>query len=126
MGLIPDLAWTSPAPGPGPGVVVDTRLHLRRLRDVPMFFRTSLAVYRQAVQSPGARSVRMRAQPVARRFTTVSWWDDDAAARAFAVTEPHRSAMRSWRPRMDQADITWRPGVAGELPPLADLAPRTS
>lgn len=126
MGLIPDLAWTSPAPGAGPGVVVDTRLHLRRLRDVPVFFRTSLGVYRQAVASPGARSVRMRARPLARRFTTVSWWDDAEAARAFAVTEPHRSAMRAWRPRMDQADITWRPGVAGVVPSLAGLAPATS
>ncbi|MCF6744031.1 hypothetical protein E9529_07040 [Blastococcus sp. KM273128] len=125
MAVIPDLAWTAPAPGPGPGVVVDTRLHVRRLRDVPLFLRTSLAVHRQAVRSPGARSVRLRAQPLARRFTTVSWWDDAEAARAFAHAEPHRSAMRSWRPRMDQADITWRPGVAGVAPEPAGPAATT-
>jgi heme-degrading monooxygenase HmoA len=118
MALIPDLAWTAPEPRPGPGVVVHTHLHLRRLRDVPSFFRTSVAVYRQAVGSPGARSVRMRAEPFSRRFTTVSWWDDAGSVRAYAAAEPHRSAMRSWRSRMDAADIAHRPGVEGVAPAL--------
>jgi hypothetical protein len=114
--FVPDLSWTAPDARSGPGAVVVTRLRLRRLRDVPAFFRASLAVYRQAVHAPGVRSVRMRAEPLSRRFTTVSWWDDDAAVRAYALAEPHRSAMRSWRNRLEEAEIAQRPGIPGVVP----------
>ncbi|TYP83796.1 hypothetical protein [Blastococcus xanthinilyticus] len=124
MPLIPDLPWTADRVGDGPGVVVTTSLHLRRLRDVPAFFRTSMAIRSQTTRSPGARSLVLRAQPLAGRFTTVSWWDDEAAVRAFAVAEPHRSAMRSWRSRLAVAQITQRAGVAGEVPTV-DRAPAT-
>ena len=62
MPLIPDLPWTADHGGDGPGVVVTTSLHLRRLRDVPGFFRTSLAIRSQTMRSPGARSLVLRAQ----------------------------------------------------------------
>ena len=100
MPLIPDLPWQAAEPHDGPGVVYVTHLHLRRLRDVPVFFRTSLAIRRQTMRSPGARSLMLRAQPLARRFTTVSWWDDEAAVRAFVRADPHRTAMRRWGPQM--------------------------
>ncbi|MGY1747086.1 antibiotic biosynthesis monooxygenase family protein [Blastococcus sp. SYSU D00695] len=100
MPVIPDLPWTAAGPAEGPGVVLVTRLRLRRLRDVPAFFRTSLAIRRQVARSPGARSLQLRAEPLARTFTTVSWWDDDAAVQAFARAEPHRGAMRAWRERL--------------------------
>lgn len=73
MPLIPDLPWTADRIGSGPGVVVVTGLHLRRLRDVPAFLRTSPAIRRQTAGSPGARSLVLRARPLARTFTTVSW-----------------------------------------------------
>ncbi|MGY1915059.1 hypothetical protein [Blastococcus sp. SYSU DS0973] len=116
MPLIPDLPWTADRIGSGPGVVVTTSLHLRRLRDVPAFFRASMAIRSQTMRSPGARSIVLRAQPLARRFTTVSWWEDEAAVRAFAVAEPHRSAMRRWRPRLVEFGYAAHPGVAGEVP----------
>ena len=125
MALIPDLPWTATQIGPGPGVVVTTHLHLRRLRDVPAFFRASLAVRRQTQHSAGARSLHLRAQPLARRFTTVSWWDDEAAVRAFAVAEPHRSVMRHWRSRLVDFGYAERPGVPGEIPTV-ERAPATS
>ncbi len=101
------------------GTVYVTHLHLRRLRDVPSFFRTSLAIRRQTMHSPGARSLMLRAQPLARRFTTVSWWDDEAAVRSFVRTDPHRSAMRRWGPQM--LDFTNRsfPGTPGTVPTVA-------
>jgi heme-degrading monooxygenase HmoA len=114
--VIPDLTWSAAEPPAGPGVVVRTRLELRRLRDVPAFFRVSVATYRQAVASPGARSVRLTARPLARRFSTVSWWDDAAAARTYAAAEPHRSAMRTWRARLAVAEITLQPGAHESVP----------
>ncbi|MFW3169798.1 hypothetical protein [Geodermatophilus sp. CPCC 206100] len=113
---IPDLPWTAAAPGSGAGVVLVTRLELERLRDVPAFLRTSLAIRRQVAASPGARSLLLRAQPLARTFTTVSAWDDEAAVAAFARAEPHRGAMRAWRPRLRTFSNTTLPGTAGTAP----------
>ncbi len=100
MPVIPDLPWTADRPVEGSGVVLHTELVLRRLRDVPVFMATSLAVLRQVSRSPGARSALLRAEPLSRTFATVSWWDDEAAVRAFARADPHRSAMRRWAPRL--------------------------
>lgn len=119
MPLIPDLPWQASRVGDGPGVVHVTHLHLRRLRDVPAFFRTSMAIRGQAMRSPGARSLVLRAQPLARRFTTVSWWDDEAAVRAFIRTDPHRSAMRRWGPQMLDFSNHAFPGTAGAVPTVA-------
>ncbi|MGY1668118.1 antibiotic biosynthesis monooxygenase family protein [Geodermatophilus sp. SYSU D00696] len=100
MPAIPDLPWTAGRAVEGPGVVLLTELRLRRFTDVPAFFASALAIRRQVAASPGARSLLLRAQPLARTSTTVSWWDDEAAVRAFARTDPHRSAMRRWAPRL--------------------------
>jgi hypothetical protein len=117
--LILDLPWQAGAVGDGPGVVLVTQLHLRRFRDVPAFLRDSLAIRRQAVRSPGARSLFLRARPLARHFTTVSWWDDEAAVRAFARTDPHRSAMRRWGPGLREFSNRSLPGTAGMVPTVA-------
>ena len=119
MPLIPDLPWRASQFGDGPGVVYVTHLHLRRLRDVPAFFRISLAIRNQTRRSPGARSLMLRAQPLARRFTTVSWWDDEAAVRAFVRADPHRSAMRRWGPQMQEFSNRSFPGIPGTVPTVA-------
>jgi heme-degrading monooxygenase HmoA len=117
--VLPDLPWSAAGPGAGPGVVLVTRLQLRRLRDVPAFLRDSLAIRRQVIGSPGARALQLRAQPLARTFTTVSWWDDDAAVRAFARAEPHRGAMRSWHQRLADFSNVSLPGVEGVVPTVS-------
>ena len=116
MPLIPDLPWTADHIGEGPGVVFVTGLHLRRFRDVPAFFRASMAIRSQTMASPGARSLILRAQPLRRTFITVSWWDDDAAVREFARTYPHRAAMKRWRPQMAEFTNRSHPGTPGEIP----------
>ena len=126
MPVIPDLPWTAPHIGDGPGVVYVTHLHLRRLRDVPAFFRDSLAIRRQTARSDGARSLSLRAQPLARRFTTVSWWDDQAAVRAFVRADPHRAAMRRWGPEMVDFSNEAFPGTPGRVPTVAAVAGASS
>ena len=126
MPVIPDLRWRAEDPGTGPGVVYLTHLHLRRLRDVPAFMKDSGAIRAQVMGSPGARSMAMRARPLARRFTTVSWWDDEPAARAFVRTDPHRAAMKRWRAEM--VDFTNRtfPGIAGTAPTISSATARAA
>ncbi len=126
MPVIPDLPWTAWELGDGPGIVFVTHLHLRRLRDVPAFFRDSLAIRRQTMRSPGARSLLLRAQPLARRFTTVSWWDDEAAAPAFVRTDPHRSAMRRWGPEMVEFSNRSFPGEPGTAPTVDSAVARAA
>ena len=122
MPLIHDLPWTADRVGDGPGVVMVTHLHLRRFRDVPAFLRDSLAIRAQAMTSPGARSLHLRARPLARHFTTVSWWDDEAAVREFVRTDPHRSAMRRWRSEMTAFSNQTLPGTAGVVPTVLTTA----
>ena len=119
MSLIPDLRWTAEAPGTGPGVVYLTHLHLRRLRDAPAFMRDSGAIRGQVMASPGARSMSLRARPLRRRFTTVSWWDDEPSARAFVRTDPHRAAMKRWRPEMVHFSNRAFPGTEGTPPTVS-------
>jgi hypothetical protein len=124
--LIPDLPWTATEIGTGPGVVYVTHLHLRRLRDVPAFFRDSMAIRAQTAASPGARSLMLRAQPLARRFTTVSWWDDEPAARSFVRTDPHRAAMKRWRPQMADFSNRAHDGTPGVVPTVGQELAATS
>jgi hypothetical protein len=120
--VIPDLPWTADSVDDGPGVVMVTHLHLRRFRDVPAFFRDSLAIRAQTMAAPGARSLYLRAQPLARHFTTVSWWDDRAAVTAFVRTDPHRSAMRRWGPGMREFSNRSFPGTTGTVPTVGTAA----
>jgi hypothetical protein len=126
MPLIPDLPWTAKEVGAGPGVVYVTHLHLRRLRDVPAFLRDSLAIRAQVMASSGARSMMLRAQPLSRRFTTVSWWDDEPTARAFVRADPHRAAMNRWRPEMLDFSNRAFPGTDGAAPTVAKAVARAA
>ena len=126
MPVIPDLPWTAKEIGGGPGVVYVTHLHLRRLRDVPAFLRDSMAIRAQTMASPGARSMLLRAQPLVRRFTTVSWWDDEAAARSFVRADPHRAAMRRWGPEMLDFSNRAFPGTAGAAPTVTAAVARAA
>jgi heme-degrading monooxygenase HmoA len=121
--VIPDLAWTADHVADGPGVVVRvTHVHLRRFRDVPAFLRDSLAIRGQAMTAPGARSLYLRVRPLARHFTTVSWWEDEAAVHAFVRTDPHRAAMRRWRAEMREFSNRSHPGTAGVVPTVQTAA----
>jgi heme-degrading monooxygenase HmoA len=126
MPVIPDLPWTAEEIGDGPGVVYVTHLHLRRLRDVPAFMRASMAIRAQTMASPGARSMWLRAQPLSRRFTTVSWWDDEPSARAFVRTDPHRASMKRWRAEMLDFSNRAFPGTVGAPPTVSEAVARAA
>ncbi len=126
MPLIPDLPWTANEIGAGPGVVYVTHLHLRRLRDVPAFMKDSGAIRQQVMASPGARSMSLRAQPLARRFTTVSWWDDESSARAFVRADPHRASMKRWRPEMLDFSNRAFPGTTGTVLTVSEAVARAA
>ena len=65
----------------------------------------------------GTKNLRYVAEPLAKRFWTLSVWEDDAALCAFVGTPPHAQAMRVMTPHMAPTEfVRWTlPGLA--LPP---------
>jgi hypothetical protein len=61
--------------------------------------------------------VSLRAQPLRRSYWTLSAWTDQAALRAFARTEPHRTIMRRVGPWAKTATFRFWTVPGGELAP---------
>lgn len=63
-------------------------------------FRGAIAVRRQLAQSDGIVGFSLLAQPLRKRYATLSVWTDDAALGAFAGAQPHQSLMGTLAPEM--------------------------
>src|SRR5207248_2495933 len=89
---MPTIPWMTVNPPTGSEVqVMASRLEVRALRDVPGFFLASLALLRQARNSPGALGITLKADLLRRTFWTLSAWTDKDALSAYATAEPHKS-----------------------------------
>ena len=71
-----------------------TYIPVRSYRFLIPFFRNSAKVEKQATATAGLIEYQLQADPIARRFWTVSLWTDPNLLAAFVKTEPHASAMR--------------------------------
>ena len=72
-----------------------------------------MRIRRQLAASPGLVGYSLLAELGAKTFWTVSIWEDEAALRAFAAAEPHRSVMRrvagaDGRERVPDVHVTGR------------------
>ncbi|MFD0899103.1 DUF3291 domain-containing protein [Actinomadura sediminis] len=115
---MPTLPWI-PREAPDPAaeaVVMASRFEVRSLRHVPGFFLASLALLRQARTAPGAHGFTLKAELAKRTFWTLSAWRDDAALRAYAAAEPHRSTMRRKRGVMRDSTFVFWSVTGSELP----------
>jgi len=124
---MPTLPWATverPADPSATAVFMASRFKLRRWRDVLPFFRDSMRIHRQVRSADGAYGVSLEAHPLRREFFTLSAWRDDAAVRALVAAEPHRSAMRKYRPAMADAAFRFWSAPVGSLPPTWDEAKR--
>lgn len=73
-------------------VYIATFLPVRRWRHVIPFMRMSSKVAGQLQGTPGLLRFGLRADPLRKRFWTVSVWKDRASADAFVRTDPHLTA----------------------------------
>lgn len=114
---MPTLPWTDVAePAAADVLVMASRLEVRSLRHVPGFLLASLALRRQALGSPGALGVSLKADLLARTFWTVSAWTGEEAIRAYSAAEPHGSTMRAKRQVVrDSVFVFWK-APATDLP----------
>ncbi len=121
-----DIPWKSLAPvEPGREyVVLLSYLPLTRYSKMPLFFRWSMQINAQLRETPGAIGYSMRAKILARRFWTLSVWDNDKALMEFVRKVPHGEAMSKIAPYMDKTNF-WRWKLpSGEIPPRWDDAMR--
>jgi heme-degrading monooxygenase HmoA len=95
-----ELPWSA-AGTPSSGqdaYVMASRFELTSAWRSPAFLVQALRVWRQARRSPGILGVSLRAEPMRRTYWTLSAWTGEAALRAYARTDPHRTVMRRVRP----------------------------
>lgn len=94
---MPDMPWKSFAePDPEQEyLAVLTFLPVGRLRAMPSFMRYTQAVRRQLDGTEGVVGYTLRAQPLRRRFWTLSVWEDEEHLQRFIRESPHREAMAS-------------------------------
>jgi hypothetical protein len=107
-----------------------TYFEMQSFARVLAFLRMSARVFRQVASSPGAIGYTMSANPLRRRFWTLSAWESSDAAgplRQFIRETPHRDAMRAfgkasgadfrslrWEVKGSDLPLTWR-GAAEQV-----------
>ncbi len=118
---MPALPWTSTRPADTIEVERTyvgfvTKLPLTAHRHVPGFLRDTLRIRRQLAAAPGLVGYSLLAELVAKTFWTVSVWEDEAALRAFAAADPHRSVTRRAPARMGASAFRTFDVAGAELP----------
>ena len=59
----------------------------------------------------------LMANPLSRRYWTLSAWEEPAAVTRFVSADPHRSAMGSLAPKMRAFDsVQWAGSASGHPP----------
>jgi hypothetical protein len=107
---MPALPWTSfaeiePA---RPYLVMASRLPLRSYWKIPAFLRLTLAVRNQLANAEGLVGYSLLAEPLSKRFWTLSAWCSEEDLAAFARALPHADVMRELRPHMGPTGfVTW-------------------
>ncbi|HZU88861.1 MAG TPA: hypothetical protein VE993_06355 [Stellaceae bacterium] len=116
---MPTLPWRSFAPAAPERrcVVLLTYLPLKGGRHVPGFLLHTARIVAQLRRSGGLLGYSLRAELPAKRFWTLSAWQDEARLRDFVGAEPHARTMTALAPHMGATRfIRWT--LAGaELPP---------
>ena len=90
-------------------VAILTYLPLTSFSILPRFFYYSARIQSQVKSAPGLIGYSLVAHLLAKRFWTLSVWEDEAALEGFVRQQPHRQAMISLRRYMrDSAFTRWK------------------
>jgi hypothetical protein len=81
-------------------LVLASSIPPRSLSSTWRMFRGAGAVRRQLAQTEGIVGFSLLAEPLRKRYATLSVWTDDAALTAFAGAQPHHDLMGSLAPEM--------------------------
>jgi len=78
-------------------------LPLKHFRAVPKFFQCTFEIQRQLRTSPGLIGYSLEAQPVARKFWTLSVWRDQQSLMDFVGRVPHSRIMQELAPHLGKS-----------------------
>jgi heme-degrading monooxygenase HmoA len=91
-------------------------LPLQKYQEIPTFIRFSRETQRQLETAEGLIGYSLQAQILARRFWTLSVWEDETTLMRFVHHEPHSEIMNALAPHMGRtAFVRWTVSSA-ELP----------
>ena len=94
-----------------PGVeylVLASSIPPKRMSSTWKLFRGSRAVRRQLIGTDGVMGFSMLAEPVRKRYATLSVWRDEPALAAFARAHPHDELVVALRPEMGETKfVRW-------------------
>ena len=92
-------------------------LPLEHYRTLPKFFRFAFETMRQLASSKGLIGYSLEAQLFARKFWTLSVWEDQQSLTGFVHQIPHSRIMQALGPHMGKTQfVQWR--VSAEQIPL--------
>ena len=124
---MPDIPWTA-AGEMEPGreyVVMASHLPLRSLTSTVRFFRAVAAIRKQLRSAEGLVGYTLRAKPLARKYWTLSVWNDRDALAQFMRTPPHVGIMSSLKPLMAPTRfVQWQITAAEGRPSWSDALER--
>jgi len=124
---MPDIPWTA-AGEMEPGreyVVMASHLPLRSLTSTVRFFRAVAAIRKQLRSAEGLVGYTLRAKPLARKYWTLSVWNDRDALAQFMRTPPHIGIMSSLKPLMAPTRfVQWQITAAEGRPSWSDALER--
>lgn len=124
---MPTLPWTAgPATSSAAAesIVMASRFHVRRYRDVLPFFIDAMRVFRAARRSPGIIGVTLKARPLRKEFWTLSQWADRESLDRMVRSEPHLSVMTRGRAVMADSVFRGWPAPADTPPTWAQAVDR--
>jgi quinol monooxygenase YgiN len=104
-------------------VALLTYLPLKHGWQVPRFLIETVRIMRQLRRSGGLLGYALRAELLAKRFFTLSAWEDEAALQRFVYGQPHAQTMTAMAPRMGPTSSAKRP--KSPPPRQANQASRT-
>ena len=124
---MPDIPWTA-AGDMEPGreyVVMASHLPLRSLTSTVRFFRAVAAIRKQLRSAEGLVGYTLRAKPLARKYWTLSVWNDRDALAQFMRTPPHIGIMSSLKPLMAPTRfVQWQITAGDGRPSWSDALER--
>src|SRR6266852_9480178 len=91
-------------------------LPLKHYRMIPKFLWLTFETQRQLHKSKGLIGYSLHAQPLRRRFLTLSVWEDQQSLMDFVRQAPHGQIMQTLAPHMDKMQFVQRKVKASDIP----------
>jgi hypothetical protein len=106
-------------------VVLASSIPPKRMASTWALFRGSRAVRQQLLRTDGVVGFSLLAEPLGKRYATLSVWRDEAALAAFAGGHPHRQLMAELAPAMGATTfVRWTMRGADGVPAWPDALAR--